>query len=99
MSTSNSPRRRSRRILTRSSGAANSTCSSGSIFCAELRDRLMALIEQDERVGREIVEQRGRSFAREPSRKMARIILDPVAVSDLLHHFEIEHGALVQPLR
>jgi hypothetical protein len=51
------------------------------------------------RIVRQVVEQRGRRFARQASGKMARIILDAVAVADLLHHFEIEHGALIEALR
>ena len=30
---------------------------------------------------------------------MARIIFDPVTIADLLDHFQIEHGALTEPLR
>ena len=30
---------------------------------------------------------------------MTRVVLDAVAVTDFAHHFEIEHGALVEPLR
>ncbi len=60
---------------------------------------LVAFVDEHQRIVRQIIEQRGRRFARQPSGKMPRIILDAVAVADLLHHFEIEHGALVQPLR
>jgi len=30
---------------------------------------------------------------------MARIIFDAVAVADLAHHFQVEHGALIESLR
>ena len=66
---------------------------------AQLRNRLVALIDKDEVIVRQIVQQRGRRFARQTTGKMPRIILDSVAISDLPDHFQIEHGALIQPLR
>src|ERR1039458_8531824 len=30
--------------------------------------------------------------------KVARVVFDAVTVADLLHHFQVEHGALVQAL-
>ena len=69
------------------------------IHAVQLRNGLMALVDEHDRIVRQVIEQRGRRFAGQPSGKMPRIILDAVAVADLFHHFEIEHGALVQPLR
>src|SRR5437016_6175323 len=39
------------------------------------------------------------SPAGHPSRQMARVVLDPVAIADLADHLEIEHRPLMQPLR
>ena len=65
------------------------------IHAVQLRDGLVAFVEEHERVVRQIVEQRGRRFARQPSGEVARVVFDAVAVADLLDHFEIEHGALL----
>ncbi len=69
------------------------------IHAVQLRNGLVAFVDQDQRIVRQIIEQGGRRFARQASRKMPRVILDPVAIADLLHHFQIEHGALPQALR
>ena len=69
------------------------------IHAVQLRDGLVALVEKHDGIVRQIIEQGGRRFARQAAREMARVVLDAVAVADLLHHFEIEHGALLQALR
>ena len=69
------------------------------IHAVQLRIGLVALVDEHDRIVRQVIEQRGRRFAGQTSGKMARIVLDAVAVADLFHHFEIEHGALVQALR
>ena len=69
------------------------------IHAVQLRHGLVAFVDEHERIVRQIIEQRGRRLAGQPAGKMARVVLDAVAVADLLDHFEIEHGALLQPLR
>ncbi len=58
----------------------------------------MALVDERHCVVGQVVEQRGRGLARLPSRQVPRVVLDAVAVADLLDHLDIEHGALVEPL-
>ena len=69
------------------------------IHAVQLRYGLMALIEKHQRVVRQVVEQGGGRFARQTPREVPRVVLDSMAVADLLHHLEIEHGALIEPLR
>ncbi len=69
------------------------------IHALQLRDGLVALVDENHMIVRQIIEQRGRRFSWQAPGKMARVIFDAVAVADLLDHFEIEHGALIQPLR
>ena len=59
----------------------------------------MAFIDEQQCIVRQVIEQRRRRFARKTARKMPRIIFNAVAIADLLDHFQIEHGALIQPLR
>ena len=59
----------------------------------------MALVHDDQRVFREIVEQRRGRLAGLAARQVAGVVLDPVAVADLLDHLQVEHRPLVQPLR
>ncbi len=68
------------------------------IHAANLRDRLVTLVDDDERVGRQVVEKGGRRLARLAPGEVARIILDAVAIPDLANHLEVEHRTLVQPL-
>jgi hypothetical protein len=65
---------------------------------AELRDGLVALVDEHNVVRGQVVEQRGRGFAGEAAGEMAGVILDAMAVADGLNHFQIEHRALVQAL-
>ena len=58
----------------------------------------MTLIDDDEGVLGKILHQCGRGLPRPPPRQVARIILDPLAVTHLLHHLDIEQRALLQPL-
>ena len=68
------------------------------IHALKLRDGLVAFVEEHQRIVRKIIEQRGRGLAGQAAGKMARIILDAVAVADLADHFQIEHGALPEAL-
>ena len=69
------------------------------IHALQLRNGLMAFVDEHQMIVRQIVEQRGRRFARQASGEMARVVFDAVAVADLADHFQIEHGALVEALR
>ena len=59
----------------------------------------MALVDDRERVGRQVVEQRRRRLARLTAGEVPRVVLDAVAVADLLDHLEVEHRPLVQAVR
>ncbi len=59
----------------------------------------MALVGEDQRIVGQIFEQRRRRLARLAAGEIARIILDAGAGAGRLHHFEIEAGALLEPLR
>ena len=65
----------------------------------ELGNGGMALIDEDEGVLGQVFHQRRRRLTRFPAREMAGVVLDPRAVPHLLHHFDIEMGPLLQPLR
>ena len=56
----------------------------------------MAFVDDDEGVLRQVVEQRRRRLARRAPGQVPGVVLDAVAVSDLLDHLEIEHRPLVQ---
>ena len=66
---------------------------------AELRDGDVALVGEDQRVVRHVFEQSRRRFARPAAGEIARIVLDAGAGAGGLHHFQIEDGALLEPLR
>ena len=59
----------------------------------------MALIHKEQKIAGKIIQQRGRSLARQAARKVPRIILDPVAVAHGLDHLQIKARALVNALR
>ncbi len=69
------------------------------IHAAKLRHRLMAFVDEHQRVLRQIIEQSRRRLARHASCKMTRIILDAVAVADFLDHLHIEQRPLMDTLR
>ena len=69
------------------------------IHAADLRHGLVALVDDHERVRRQVIEQRRRRLAGAALREVPRVVLDAVAVADLLDHLEIEHRPLMQPLR
>ena len=66
---------------------------------AHLRDRLVRLVDHHQHVLRQVVEQRRRRLAGLAAGEVARVVLDAVAVAGLAQHLEVEHGALVEPLR
>ena len=69
------------------------------VHAADLRHRLVRLVDEDEEVGREVVEQRVRRRARRAPVEDPRVVLDPVAEAELLHHLEVVLGALPDPVR
>ena len=69
------------------------------VHAADLRDRLVRLVEEDDEVGREVVEQRVRRRPGRPTVEDPRVVLDPVAEPELLHHLEVVLGALPDPVR
>src|SRR5690606_4655048 len=66
---------------------------------AHLRDGYMALVDDEEKVVREVVEKAIGSLAGGAACKMPRIILDTGAVTDLFHHLDVEERPLFEPLR
>ena len=69
------------------------------IHAADLRDGLVRFVHEQQIIRRNVIEQRGRRFARQAAGKMPRIIFDAVAVADGAHHFDIEVRALHDALR
>ena len=69
------------------------------VHAADLRDRLVRLVDEDDVVGGEVVEQRVRRRARRSPVEDPRVVLDPVAEAELAHHLEVVLGALPDPVR
>ena len=69
------------------------------IHAADLRHGLVALVHDRQGVVGQIVEQRRRRLARRPAGQVPRVVLDPVAVADLLDHLQVEHRPLMEPVR
>jgi len=59
----------------------------------------MRFVDEHQRIGRQVVDQRRRRFARLAPGKMPRVVLDPFAESELVEHFEVETRPLLEPLR
>ncbi len=59
----------------------------------------MAFVGKHQRIIGDIFEQRRRRLAGTAAGEIARIVLDAGAASGRFHHFEVERGALLQPLR
>ena len=69
------------------------------VHAADLRHGLVRLVDEDHVVRGEVVEQRVRRRARRAAVEDARVVLDPVAEPELLHHLEVVLGALPDPVR
>ena len=69
------------------------------IHAANLRHGHMALIDEHQRIARQVVDQRRRRLARLAPGQVPRVVFDAFAEPDLAHHFEIEAGALLDSLR
>ena len=65
----------------------------------QLRDRLVRLIHEHEKVAGEVIHQGGRRLARTAPRQMPGVVLHARAAAHLLEHLKIKHGALLEPLR
>jgi len=59
----------------------------------------MAFVDEDQRIVGNVFEQRGGRFARCAACEITRIILDAGARTRRFQHFQVEAGALLQPLR
>ncbi len=68
------------------------------VHAMQLRHRLVAFVDVNHGVAGQVIEQGRGSFARQPPREVPRVVLDAVAIADLLNHLEIEHRALIQAL-
>ena len=69
------------------------------IHAANLRHRDMAFIHDQQSVFGQIFEQRGWWFARVAACQVAAVIFNTFAGTSGFHHFNVEDGALFQPLR
>ena len=65
----------------------------------QLGDADVTLVDDHQMILGQIVEKRWRRLPRLTARQVTRVVLDPRAVADLLDHLQVEHGALMQPLR
>src|SRR5580700_876529 len=69
------------------------------IHGADLRDRLVRFVNNEQKIRWDVVEQRRRGLSRQASGHMARIIFDAVAIANRAHHFDVEESALRDALR
>ena len=66
---------------------------------ADLRQRHVRLVHDDEKILREIIEQARRPLALRAPGQVARVVLDSRAGADLEHHLDVEVRARLEPLR
>ncbi len=66
---------------------------------ADLRHGLVALVDEQQRIFRQIFEQGGGRLAGQATGEEAAVILDTRATARRRDHLQIELGALLQPLR
>ena len=64
------------------------------IHSMELRQRLMRLIDKEEKIFWKVIEKAGRRLACRSFGKVARVIFNSFAKTDLSYHFKIILGAL-----
>ena len=69
------------------------------VHAVELADGDMALVDEEQIVGREIVEQVGGRRPLGLAGEVAAVVFDAVAVAELVDHLQVEHGALLETLR
>ena len=58
----------------------------------------MALIKNDQHIVRKVVQQGRGRLTGLPATEMARIVLNPLAITDFTDHLQIEMGPLLDPL-
>ncbi len=68
------------------------------VLPVELGHRDVALVDDEEEVLREVVDEGEGRLARRPAVDVSRVVLDAVAVADLLDHLEVVLGAHAQAL-
>ena len=64
----------------------------------DLRNRYMALVDEQQPVRRQVIEQRRRRLARLPARQVPGVVLDALAGAGRLHLLQVEQSALRQAL-
>ena len=69
------------------------------VHAAELSHHHVALVEEHDAVGREVVDETGRRLARRKAREVAGVVFNALAEAHLIEHLQIEHRALLQALR
>ena len=69
------------------------------VHADDLRDRHVALVDDEQPVRREVVEQRPWSRPGGAPGEVAAVVLDARAVAELAHHLEVEGRPLAQPGR
>src|SRR5208283_6112307 len=65
----------------------------------QLPNGLVRLIDEHQVIARHVIQQRWRGLPRQAAGKVARIILDAVAVAHFLDHLKVKTGALMNTLR
>src|ERR1700693_4618410 len=68
------------------------------IHPAYLRNRHVTLVDKEQRVFREVVQQRRRRLSGESARKMTRVVLDSGAETHLGQQLEVVHRSLLEAL-
>jgi hypothetical protein len=65
---------------------------------SDLRDRHVALVDDDEEVLGKVIEQAGGALSLSATGDVPRVVLDPRARTDLEHHLDVEVRAALQSL-
>ena len=69
------------------------------VHAADLRHRLVRLVDEHDEVVREVVDERERVRARLAALEDPRVVLDPAREAELPHHLEVVFGALPDAMR
>ena len=69
------------------------------VHAAQLADGDVALVDEHQRIGRQVIDERGRRLAGPRARQVPRVVLDALAEAQLLQHLQIEERTLLQALR
>ena len=68
------------------------------VHAAHLPDGHMRLVNEHQRIARQVIDQGRWCLARTTAGEMPRIVLDALAEADLVEHFQIEFGPLLDAL-